>query len=87
MTTSKASPSTHTTSAETSIESSLGRLETIVEEIEKTPPPLETLIERYEEGMALLKTCREKLDAAERRIEIISRNGRGEAALEPFEES
>jgi exodeoxyribonuclease VII small subunit len=45
------------------------------------------LIERYEEGMALLKTCREKLDAAERRIEIITRTGRGEAALEPFEES
>jgi exonuclease VII small subunit len=37
--------------------------------------------------MALLKTCREKLDAAERRIEIITRTGRGEATLEPFEES
>lgn len=72
---------------EASIESSLGRLEAIVEEIEKTPTPLETLIERYEEGMALLKTCREKLDAAERRIEIITRGGRGEVTLEPFEES
>jgi exodeoxyribonuclease VII small subunit len=87
MTTSKASPPSHAPGVEASIESSLGRLETIVEEIEKTPPSLETLIERYEEGMALLKTCREKLDAAERRIEIITRTGRGEAALEPFEES
>lgn len=86
MTTSKASSSS-TPAVESSIESSLGRLETIVEEIERTPPPLETLIERYEEGMALLKTCREKLDAAERRIEIITRTSRGEAALEPFEES
>jgi exodeoxyribonuclease VII small subunit len=73
--------------AETSIEKSLGRLESIVEEIEETPPPLETLIERYEEGMKLLQICREKLDAAEERIEIITRNSRGETALKPFEES
>lgn len=72
--------------SEASIEHALGRLESIVEEIEKTPPPLETLIERYEEGMKLLQVCREKLDAAEKRIEIITRSGRGEPALEPFEE-
>jgi exodeoxyribonuclease VII small subunit len=70
-----------------SIENSLARLESIVEEIEQTPPPLETLIERYEEGMKLLGVCRDKLDAAEKRIEIITRNGRGETALKPFEES
>ena len=70
-----------------SIESSLGRLEDIVGEIERNPPPLETLIERYEEGMRLLKTCREKLDAAEKRIEIITRTGRGETALEQFPEA
>jgi len=80
-------PSKSQPSPEPTIELSLGRLEKIVEEIEKNPPPLETLIERYEEGMALLKTCREKLDTAEKRIEIITRTGRGEAALEPFEES
>jgi exodeoxyribonuclease VII small subunit len=73
--------------SEGSIESSLGRLEAIVEEIETTPPPLETMIERYEEGMKLLQVCREKLDTAEKRIEIITRSGRGEAVLEPFEES
>ena len=73
--------------ADASIESSLGRLEEIVGEIENTPPPLEILIERYEEGMQLLKICREKLDAAEKRIEIITRSGRGETSLEPFPES
>ena len=73
--------------AETSIDSALGRLEAIVGEIDQAPPPLETLIERYEEGMKLLQVCREKLDAAEKRIEIITRNSRGEAALEPFEKS
>jgi len=67
-----------------SIESALARLEEIVEEIERNPPPLESLIERYEEGMKLLKICREKLAAAEQRIEIITRTGRGEVGLEPF---
>ncbi len=82
-----ASKPTLTTTSEASIESSLARLEEIVGEIERTPPPLETLIDRYEEGMKLLAVCREKLDAAEKRIEIITRNSRGETALEPFEES
>ncbi len=74
-------------SKETSLEEALGRLEEIVGEIEKTPPPLETLIDRYEEGMNLLRTCRERLDAAEKRIEIIGRDERGNAVLEPFEEA
>ena len=73
------SPSQH------SLESALARLESIVTDIEANPPPLETLIERYEEGVRLLKICQEKLTAAERRIEIISRNAQGEVTLQPFE--
>lgn len=76
-----------TAATEPSLEQALGRLEEIVGEIERTPPPLETLIDRYEEGMKLLRTCRERLDAAEKRIEIIGRDARGNAVLEPFEES
>jgi exodeoxyribonuclease VII small subunit len=76
--------STQTSSPADSIESALARLETIVATIEATPPPLETLIERYEEGVKLLKICQDKLASAEQRIEIITRNVRGEVALEPF---
>lgn len=72
---------------ELSLEQALGRLEAIVDEIEKTPPSLESLIDRYEEGMKLLKTCRERLDAAEKRIEIIARDARGNPVLEPFEQA
>lgn len=72
------SPSQH------SLESALERLEAIVADIEANPPPLETLIERYEEGTRLLRTCQDKLAAAERRIEIIARNAQGEPILEPF---
>ncbi|MBM3857134.1 MAG: exodeoxyribonuclease VII small subunit [Verrucomicrobia bacterium] len=72
-------------SSQHSLESALERLESIVADIEANPPPLETLIERYEEGTRLLKICRDKLTAAERRIEIISRNAQGEATLQPFD--
>ena len=72
--------------SEQTIESALGRLETIVSEIETNPPSLENLIERYEEGMSLLNTCREKLDSAEKRVEIIRRTAGGNECLEPFED-
>lgn len=48
--------------------------------------PLDTLIARFEEGVGLVKTCQQKLDAAEKRIEIIVKNARGEASLEAFRE-
>jgi exodeoxyribonuclease VII small subunit len=67
------------------LEVALERLEEIVSGIEVTPPPLEELIDRYEEGMKLLQACRTRLDAAEKRIELITRNAKGEAVLEPFE--
>lgn len=71
-------------SSQHSLESALARLESIVADIEATPPPLETLIERYEEGTQLLKICQEKLSAAEQRIEMISKNSQGEITLQPF---
>lgn len=69
-----------------SIEASLERLEAIVADIESNPPPLETLIARYEEGARLLKTSQEKLAAAEKKIELITRSIEGEAVLEPFQQ-
>lgn len=68
-----------------SLEEALGRLESIVAAIEQNPPPLEELIDRYEEGMKLLQACRTRLDAAGKRIEIITRNSKGEPVLEPFD--
>ena len=37
--------------------------------------------------MKLLRTCRERLDAAEKRIKIIGRDAHGNTVLEPFEEA
>ncbi len=66
-------------------ESALERLEGIVEEMEGDRLPLEQLLDRYSEGTGLLKVCQEKLDAAEKKIEIITRAASGKPQLAPFD--
>ena len=74
-----------TTESQPSFESAVERLEQIVELMESDKMPLEDLLVRYEEGTKLVKFCQQQLEAAEKRIEIITRNAKGEAKLEPFE--
>jgi len=61
------------------------RLESIVDQMESDSLPLEDLLARFEEGLKLVKFCSEKLDSAEKRIEIISRDANGAARLVEFE--
>ena len=61
------------------------RITEVVAEMEEGNLPLETLITRYEEGVGLVKMCQEKLDAAEKRIQIITRNARGTTELKNFD--
>ena len=61
------------------------RLEEIVEAMESDKMPLEDLIVRYEEGIKLVRICQEKLEAAERRIEVIKKNAGGKVQLVPFD--
>ena len=70
---------------EHTFETAIERLELIVEEMESDKLPLEDLLKRYEEGTKLVKVCQEKLDSAERRIEIITRNASGKPQIEEFE--
>ncbi len=62
------------------------RITEIVAEMEEGSLPLEALIVRYEEGVELVKFCQEKLDAAEKKIQIISRDARGTVEVTDFEE-
>jgi exodeoxyribonuclease VII small subunit len=70
-----------------SLENALERLDALVREMEAGELPLETLIAKYEEGIALTKLCQDKLDRAEERIRIISRDAAGNPVLEEFETS
>jgi exodeoxyribonuclease VII small subunit len=66
-------------------ESAMARLETIVAQMESDQLPLEDLLARYEEGVKLVQICEDKLTAAEKRIEIITRNAAGQPEVEEFE--
>lgn len=54
-----------------SFEEALTRLEEIVKELETEDISLENSIELYEEGIELSKTCTQKLEEAELRIEKV----------------
>ena len=70
---------------EQTFESAIERLDRIVGEMESEKLPLEDLIVRYEEGTKLVRVCQEKLAAAEKRIEIITRDAQGKAQLAEFD--
>ena len=50
-------------------EATLGRLETIVEQLEAGDLPLEEALRVFEEGVSLSRRCAEELEAADRRVE------------------
>ncbi len=57
---------------ELSFEQAIDELTCIVSKIEQGQIPLQDSLEQYEKGMALIKSCREILSNAEKRIEKIS---------------
>lgn len=61
------------------------RVAEIVSEMEEGSLALETLIVRYEEGVGLVKFCQEKLDAAEKKVQVITRDARGAVELSDLE--
>jgi exodeoxyribonuclease VII small subunit len=67
-------------------ESSLDALEKIVRELEDGDLPLEKSLELFEQGVRLSRECQERLNQAERRIEILLRDSEGRPAVIAFEE-
>src|ERR1039457_5286342 len=66
-------------------ESAIQRLEKIVTDMEGAELPLEDVLKKYEEGTRLVRFCNQKLEEAEKKIEILTKKSDGTAALEPFE--
>ena len=65
-------------------ESSLDELERIVRELEQGELPLERSLELFEQGVKLSRECQDRLNQAERRIEILMRDSQGLPAVRPF---
>lgn len=66
-----------TASQAQTFESSLGALERIVRELERGELPLEKSLELFEEGVRLSRECQERLNEAERRIEVLLQDDGG----------
>ena len=64
-------------------ETSLKELETIVKQLEEGDMPLEESLKLFETGVRLSRECRERLNNAERRIEVLMKEADGSISLEP----
>ena len=66
-------------------EDALGRLETIVSTLEEGDLSLEESLQLFEEGVRLTRLCSSRLDDAQRRIEVLTRNSQGELKTTAFD--
>lgn len=66
-------------------ETSLAALEKIVRELERGDLPLEESLKLFEAGVQLSRECQERLNQAERRIEVLLRDGEGRPVVSGFD--
>jgi exodeoxyribonuclease VII small subunit len=66
-------------------EQAIERLEKIVADMEAAELPLEDILKKYEDGTRLVRFCSQKLEEAEKKIELLTRKADGTVMLEPFE--
>jgi len=79
---------TSAVSEECNFEDSLAALENVVHDLEDGNLGLTEALDRYETGVKHLKRCHQLLEAAERRIELLTGvNEEGTPSSEPFAES
>ena len=69
---------------EPSFEAALARLEEIVRELEEADLPLERSLAVFEEGVRLSRLLHQRLNEAERKVEILTKNAAGEKVPVPF---
>ena len=68
-------------------EDALNKLEKIVSKLEGGDIPLEESLRLFEEGIRLSRFCNQKLDEAERKVEIFVKGKNGVLKPEPFDPS
>ncbi|MGD0274458.1 MAG: exodeoxyribonuclease VII small subunit [Syntrophales bacterium] len=71
--------------AKENFEEALKKLEEIIKKMESGELPLEESLKAFEEGIKLTRFCEKKLDEAQRRVEILTRESGG-MVPQPFEE-
>ena len=66
-------------------EEGLAKLESIIAEMEEGKMGLEKMLKKFGEGMKLAKFCSERLENAEKKVEILVRKQDGSKSTEPFQ--
>lgn len=66
-------------------EDALKKLEEIVENLESGEFGLDESLKKYEEGIKLIALCREKIENAKKKVEILIKTKDGKVKLEDFE--
>ena len=66
-----------------SFEEALKRLEEIVQRMESGDLALEDSLGLFEEGVRLTRVCSQRLDEAEKKIELLTRDEKGGVKAEP----
>ncbi len=69
---------------EEKFEETLERLQSLVRELESGDCSLEDSIKKFEEGMALARSCQDRLSQAEQKIEILLKADKDGVRTEPF---
>ncbi len=70
---------------EEKFEALLEKLQGLVRELESGETSLEDSIKKFEEGVALAKSCQERLNQAEQKIEILLKSDSSQISTAPFE--
>ncbi len=65
-------------------EENVKQLETIVAQLERGDLPLEDSIKLFEQGMRVSAACKEQLEAAEGKVQMLMKQRDGSLAPEPF---
>ncbi|MGB6192578.1 MAG: exodeoxyribonuclease VII small subunit [Terracidiphilus sp.] len=65
-------------------EDSIRKLESIVEQMEKGDLSLEDSLKLFEEGVALSATCKQELDSAEGKVQMLIKQRDGSLKEVPF---
>jgi exodeoxyribonuclease VII small subunit len=65
-------------------EDGLAKLESIVAEMEEGKMGLDKMLKKFSEGMKLAKFCSERLESAEKKVEILVKKQDGSKSTEPF---
>lgn len=73
--------------AEVKFEDSLKKLEKIVEDLEKGDLSLDEALKKYQEGIELARLCSQRLESAKKKIDLLTKNKKGEFELKPLDET